>query len=223
MQDELNEIKNRYERRKENHIQFKRDWFFSYFVQSEREFNYVRIVRSYFSSLISIKIIEIGAGSGSNLLFFHRLGIPLKNIYANELLEERGEKLKENLPLSEVMIGDACELEYENKFDIVFQSTVFTSILDENFKKKLANKMWSMTKESGIVLWYDFKYDNPNNKDVKGIGKSEIKQLFPQSTNIKFYNVTLAPPIGRRIGRAYNFINSLFPFLRTHLIAVIEK
>ena len=82
--------------------------------------------------------------------------------------------------------------------------------------------MWEMKSEKGIILWYDFVYDNPFNKDVKGINKKEIKSLFPMASKYIFYKTTLAPPIGRRIKKFYNFFNILFPFLRTHTIAVIK-
>lgn len=225
MNNEINEIRTRYERRslKAQSEKKDRNWPFSYFVQSEREFIYAKIIRNLFNSCNDIKIIEIGAGNGSNLLFFHRLGIPFPNIYANELLENRGVILKKNLPTPNIYIGNACELKYNEEFDIVFQSTVFTSILDYEFKKKLADRMWEMVKSTGIILWYDFKYNNPNNRDVKGIDKKEIKMLFPLAKDIEFYNVTLAPPIGRRIGKLYNILNFFLPFLRTHLIAVIKK
>lgn len=157
------------------------------------------------------------------MLAMKRFGFEWCNIYANELLDDRVAILDKNIPNTNIYSGDALKLNFENYFDVVFQSTVFTSILDFDFKKLLAQKMWDMTKENGLVLWYDFKYDNPSNKDVKGVGRDEIKKLFPNSKKIVFHNVTLAPPIGRRVGKLYNFFNILFPFLRTHIVAEIYK
>jgi len=157
------------------------------------------------------------------LIAFKRFGFYWNNIYANELLDDRVELLNKNLPNSNIYAGDALKLEFSNYFDIVFQSTVFTSILDLEFKKKLASKMFDMAKNDGLILWYDFKYDNPNNQDVKGVGKTEIKALFPEAKKIIFHNVTLAPPIGRRIGKFYNLVNFLFPFLRTYFVVEIYK
>jgi len=73
------------------------------------------------------------------------------------------------------------------------------------------------------MLWYDFLYDNPFNKDVRGIPVREIKRLFPLASGIDIYPVTLAPPLGRIIGGLYPFVNRIFPFLRTHVVAVIYK
>ena len=219
--NETEKIQERYEKRKLNK-RVENIWFSKY-VQYERELKYFQILKNRFKSLNNLKIIEVGAGSGDNLIALKRFGFNWKDIYANELLDDRVKLLEKNLPDSNIFAGDALNLDFTNYFDIVFQSTVFTSILDDEFKKKLANKMFHMAKDDGLILWYDFKYDNPNNQDVKGIGKGEINELFPEAKEIIFHNVTLAPPIARRVGRLYNLINFLFPFLRTHVVVEIYK
>lgn len=192
-------------------------------VMKEREAVYTQVLGNMGKPPGSLRLLEIGAGSGSNLLFFNKAGIPWKNIVANELLDDRVEQLRENCPEALVMPGDALELPFESEFDVVFQSTVFTSILSDAFRKQLAEKMWSMLKKDGIILWYDFIYNNPSNPDVRKVTREEIVQLFPGAASAEWHPVTLAPPIGRRVGRAYGFINALFPFLRSHLIAVLKK
>ena len=197
--------------------------YFLHYARSERELKYEEILaKQWGNNLGNCKILEVGAGGGDNLLFFHRAGFLWKNLYANELLDERVVLLKEKLKDSTIISGNALDLNYENFFEIVFQSTVFTSILDRDFKRELAKKMMKMVKKDGLILWYDFKYNNPNNKAVNGVTKNEIRELFKEADKISFYHVTLAPPIARRIKNLYNLINFLFPFLRTHLIAVIK-
>jgi hypothetical protein len=83
--------------------------------------------------------------------------------------------------------------------------------------------MFEMLKPGGIILSYDFTYNNPNNKDVVKLTRHEIKDLFSNHAEILFEKVTLAPPIARRIGKLYDAVNFFFPMLRTHLIAVIKK
>lgn len=134
---------------------------------------------------------------------------------------------RERLPaLVRVIPGDATTLDLpENSFDIVYQSTVFTSLLDQGFQHQLADKMWSLVKPGGAVLWYDFTYDNPHNPDVRGVPVKRIKELFPRG-RIKTWRVTLAPPICRRVVRIhpclYTVLNCV-PFLRTHVLCWIEK
>lgn len=223
--NETERIKKYYEERQEDTIVQKSHTseLFIHQMKKERETIYKQIILSNFKHPENLKIMEIGAGAGANIPFFNAMGIDYKNIFANELIDERATKLKNVFPDVPLFVGDASTLNFENNFDIVFQSTVFTSILDADFKKRLAHKMWQMTKPAGLVLWYDFKYNNPWNKSVKGINKKEIKKLFPETKKFNFYNVTLAPPIGRRFQSIYKLLNTLFPFLRTHVVAVIYK
>ncbi|GAB4367472.1 MAG: class I SAM-dependent methyltransferase [Calditrichia bacterium] len=223
--DEITRIKQTYDSRKLDHrvIRAQKNIYYAYFTQMERELIYLQILKKHHKDLSQIKLMEIGAGTGGNLLFFYRIGIPWKNIWANELLEERAAVIRKDFPAVHLHVGNALDLPFENFFDVTFQSTVFTSILDTQFKKNLAVKMLDMVNPGGMVLWYDFVYDNPKNKEVKGIPRREIKELFSDAGKIKFYSVTLAPPIGRLVGKWYNVINTLFPFLKTHVIAEIHK
>ena len=122
--------------------------------------------------------------------------------------------------------GDAAALPFaEGSFDLVYQSTVFSSLLDDAFQQRLANAMWRWVRPGGGVLWYDFTYDNPRNPDVRGVPLARVRDLFP-SGRIDARRVTLAPPISRRVCRlspaAYGLFNAL-PFLRTHLLCWIAK
>jgi ubiquinone/menaquinone biosynthesis C-methylase UbiE len=135
--------------------------------------------------------------------------------------------VKISLPeATKILIGDTSNLNLQdNSFDIIYQFTVFTSILDEKFQAKLANKMWSLTKPGGGILWYDFMYDNLRNPDVRGVSIERIQELFPCGT-IKIWRVTLAPPISRVVTKIhlklYTVFNTTF-FLRTHALCWIRR
>ena len=175
----------------------------------------------------NIQLLEIGVGIVINIYLFLKLGFQPQNIFFNELIEERFNKAKSVLPDQvNFYYGNALELNFEKEyFDIIYQSTVFTSILDYSFNKSLADKLWGMIKPGGGFLWYDFIYDNPFNKDVKGIPVKEIKQLFPNG-KIKYYRITLLPQfagIATKIHPVIYMFFEIFPFLRTHVLCWIEK
>jgi len=177
--------------------------------------------------LSEMRMLEIGCGSGGNLLELLRMGFTPENLIANELLPDRVALARKNLPAAcQVLEGDATKLGFEeSSFDIVYQSTVFTSLLDNQFKQTLADKMWAWVKPGGGVLWYDFIYNNPKNKDVRGVPLDQIKKLFPDS-QIFTKRVTLAPPISRRVTKLHPSMYTLFnifPFLRTHVLCWIQK
>ena len=107
----------------------------------------------------------------------------------------------------------------------MFQSVVFSSLLDDAFQNDLAARMWSWVRPGGGVLWYDFTYDNPRNPDVRGVKVKRIRELFPQG-EMTVKRVTLAPPISRRACRIhpglYAVLNAI-PLLRTHVLCWIRK
>ncbi|NTV49342.1 MAG: class I SAM-dependent methyltransferase [Geobacteraceae bacterium] len=173
------------------------------------------------------QVLEIGCGAGSNLLQLIKLGFSPENLFGNELIEARVCKARARLPAAtQIIHGDASKLDLSTgSFDVVLQVTVFSSILDDSFQKKLADRMWEQTMPGGGILWYDFIFNNPRNPDVKGVPVKRIKELFPKSTII-IRKTTLAPPISRLVTKIhpclYTFFN-MFPFLRTHVFCWIQK
>lgn len=173
------------------------------------------------------RVLEIGCGGGSNLLELIGLGFSPENLVGNELLPGRAQAARERLPQAlHIFEGDATQLELPPEtFDIVYQSTVFTSLLDDRFQESLASKMWGWTRPGGGILWYDFIYDNPRNPDVRGVSTRRIRELFPHG-KIRARRVTLAPPISRRVTRIHPSLYTLFnvlPPLRTHVLCWIGK
>lgn len=183
--------------------------------------------RQGLTDLSRLHLVEVGAGAGGNLLEFLRLGFDPAHLTAIELLPERAEMARRVLPqVTHVLCGDALEMPIEaSSQDVVFQSVVFSSLLDDAFAQRMADAMWSWVRPGGGVLWYDFTYNNPANPDVRGVPLSRIRSLFPQA-QVSAQRVTLAPPISRRVCRihpaAYRVFNAL-PLLRTHLLCWLGK
>jgi len=190
-------------------------------VRQELKSNCRKLLKTCFTNLSEVTLLEIGAGNGTNAFMFESMGIKLSNISFNELLTERIKAIKENFPKNDIYEGDATKIEVPKKFDIIYQSTVFTSILNDTDRRNLADKMWSMLKPGGIILWYDFIYNNPQNPDVKKVSISEVKQLFGKASNSIINRITLAPPIGRKVGKFYKLFNIVL--LRSHILAVFQK
>ncbi|HYD78299.1 MAG TPA: class I SAM-dependent methyltransferase [Paucimonas sp.] len=184
--------------------------------------------------LSRVSLLEVGCGGGGNLLRFLQWGFDPVRLVGNELLPDRLDMARRRLPQQVRLIGgDASTLDGERLggrgFDIVYQSTVFSSILDDALQAQLAQRMWTLARPGGGVLWYDFRVDNPRNRDVRGVPLRRIRELFPQSVPV-VRRVTLAPPIARALARAaprcaaalYAACNAL-PALRTHLLCWIPK
>ena len=103
-------------------------------------------------------LLEVGCGAGGNLLEFLRMGFRPEHLSGIELLPERHAEARAMLPERLALhLGDACTAPIADaSCDLVFQGTVFSSLLDEAFQARLAAAMWRWVKPGGAVLWYDF-------------------------------------------------------------------
>ncbi len=226
---ELADIKQRYLRR-ENISSYKYSPLNPtvYMINQEKERILIKWLKQFnLSTIKDLKLLEIGCGSGYNLLQFIKLGFSPHLLMGNELIPERAKAAKRILPSELILLeGNALNIEFpDNNFDIVFQSMVFSSILNDEFQNQLANKMWDLVKPGGGILWYDFIYNNPKNNDVKGVRLKRIKKLFP-GTTIAIWKITLAPPISYFVTKIHPSLYSVFnafPFLRSHILCWIKK
>jgi len=179
------------------------------------------------AALDDLDLIEIGCGSGGNLLEMIESGADPQRVVGNDLLADRLEQARPKLPPSvRLLAGDASALPLADaSFDIVVQFTVFSSILDDALQQRLAAAMWRWLRPGGGVLWYDFTLNNPRNPDVRGVPLARLRKLFPEG-RIAHRRVTLAPPLARAVCRVhpslYTALNAL-PLLRTHVLAWIGK
>ena len=180
-----------------------------------------------FVNLAELRLFEVGCGCGGNLLELLRLGFRPEHLAGAELLPERLAQAREILPPALTLHGgDAAALHLSAASqDVVFVSTVFSSLLDDAFQQHLADVMWRWVKPGGGVLWYDFTVNNPLNADVRGVTTRRIRALFPHG-DLQFRRVTLAPPIARAVTRLHPGLYTVFnviPLLRTHVLAWIAK
>jgi ubiquinone/menaquinone biosynthesis C-methylase UbiE len=198
------------------------------FMVQERERYFLHLLSKFgCSALAAKKILEIGCGNGGLLRDFIEWGARPENISGIELIPERIAEAKTLCPQTiSIQQGNAAEIGFPDEtFDLVVQSTVFTSVLDAKIKRKIASEMRRVLKPSGLIIWYDFSVDNPKNKNVKGVNAREIRRLF-EECDIYLKRITLAPPIVRRLAAHSWFLCYLlsqFPFLCTHYIGVIKK
>jgi len=183
--------------------------------------------RAGLHDLSSLRLLEVGCGAGGNLLELLRLGFAPQHLSGIELLPERLALARHVLPAALALSqGDAVQAPVAaHSLDIVFVSTVFSSLLDDAYQQRLADAMWAWLKPGGAVLCYDFIVDNPRNPDVRGVPLRRLRELFAQG-QLHGCRVTLAPPLARAVTRVhpalYTALNAL-PLLRTHVLAWVAK
>lgn len=194
----------------------------------EREYELLSMFSRYnVSPLESSRILEVGCGTGYWIRAFLQWGALPENVYGIDLLPERIDRARKLCPQGvHLECANASSLAFpDSSFDLVLQSTVFTSILDGTMKQRIAREMLRVLKPAGFVVWYDFMFNNPRNPDVRGIDTSELKKFFP-GCRIHSRRITLAPPVGRFVASYSPLLYSLLSRARilcTHCLCLITK
>lgn len=197
------------------------------FLRQDRERRVLELLaREGLGSLEGTRILDVGCGNGNWLRDLVRWGATPANITGVELLADRVETARRlAAPGITVMQGDITTLGVANaSFDLVIQSTVFSSILNDARRRRTAAELRRVVRPAGMILWYDFHVNNPRNSDVRAVSRDEIAALFPGCV-IRMQRITLAPPLARALApysRVMCEVLSAFPFLRTHTLAAIR-
>lgn len=170
--------------------------------------------------------LEVGFGTGAWLHCLSKWGVRESNLHGIELEETRVNETRPEFPGADLRVGDAVELPWnDGTFRLAIASTLFTSVLDQNVRRLIANEIERVLATNGVLLWYDFAVKNPRNPNVRPIKRHEIRNLFPRLHG-EIKSVTLAPPLTRLVAprslAVANFLEAI-PVLRTHLLGVLVK
>jgi SAM-dependent methyltransferase len=182
--------------------------------------------RIFGKDFIKKKYLDIGCGNGSYLNKFLSMRIEPELLYGNELMENRILEARRRLPDSvQLFPGNFLDIPYETSFfDCISLMTVFSSILNLDLQKSFVERIKALLKPGGICIIYDFVYDNPYNKDVKGISVKRLRQWF-QPSRWGCKRVTLCPLIARRLEQFPCLQRFLYLFapLKTHVVVWFQK
>jgi len=198
------------------------------FMVQERERRVLVLLKQFNCvPLDTRKILEIGCGTGYWIREFIKWGARPEHITGVDLLSERVVEARRLSPGGvRIHSGSAVGLDLpDGSFDLVLQSTVFTSILDSNVKQQVAYEMMRLVKADGLILWYDYHVNNPWNPDVRGVKKLEIHRLFPRC-RVQLRRITLVAPLTRVIAPYSWLLCHLLgkiPLLCTHYLGIIRK
>lgn len=171
-------------------------------------------------------VLEVGSGRGGELAWLLELGAAPKHLAGVELLPDRVDAAKRAYPDLDFRAGNAEHLPFpDSTFDLVLAITVFSSIFDREMAANVAREIVRVLRPGGALLWYDFRYRSPANRNVHGVGSAQVRELFPTLRG-PLSSLTLLPPLARRLGplapAAYPALTVL-PFMRSHLLGLLRK
>lgn len=220
--NDIDRIKEVYKNRKEGSIYS----FLNLEVMYET-FLRQKIIARYFQKngfarvIDDLKLLDVGCGFGDSILEFQRMGFSQKNITGIELMEDRYTLASTRLNSTITIInGDLIECELEYKYDVVYVSLVFSSLLSDSLRLAFANRIKSLLALDGVLIVYDFVLDNPSNSDVKAFTLSDLKTYFPEF-HIESSRTTIIPPISRFVSIHLPAALPLFKFITSHRVSFL--
>jgi ubiquinone/menaquinone biosynthesis C-methylase UbiE len=177
-------------------------------------------------SLSAMRVLDVGCGRGTVLRRLVKYGADPELLFGADL---RLEGLIEGPRPAHRIKGICCsasQLPFSDaSFDVVLQFTLFTSVLSSIMRRQIASEISRVLVPGGRLIWYDFVYDSPRNRNVRGIRRAEIRKLFPQFT-MSVRRVTVAPPLGRLLARfgakVYQWVAAA-KVLSTHDLCLLRK
>jgi ubiquinone/menaquinone biosynthesis C-methylase UbiE len=191
----------------------------------------VRAVQSLQPDPERAEVLDVGCGEGASLITFLRLGFLPKNLYGIDFQAERISKAKELYPGTNLQRGDATRMEFAGeRFDVVFESTMFIHSVSEELSQKIAGEMLRVTKPGGHVVLCDWRYAKPGSNAHSALTQKRIAKLFfvgERTLRQGVFRGPLVPPVGRFLSRhfpsAYFLVQRLLPFLTGQMTTVLRK
>jgi SAM-dependent methyltransferase len=184
------------------------------------------LARRGITDLSALRILDLGCGRGAELAEWRRRGGAPPRLAGVDLMEGFAQEACRAVPDAAIAVASGDELPFPDAtFDIVEQSMLFSSILDDSMRAMVAAEALRVVKPGGFVLWYDFRVGNPRNADLRSVPLAEIARLFP-GCRIDLRRVTLLPPLARALGTlAFSLgrVLETLPALRTHYLGTIQR
>ena len=163
------------------------------FLRQSRERAVLKLLaRAGALPLAGRRILDVGCGTGQWLADLETWGAARETLAGIDLLPDRVDQARARMaalrrddgvlvsPGADVRVGNASELGWpQGSFDIVLQSTVFSSILDPALRARVASEMARVLAPSGLILWNDLRVNNPRNPNVRGVRQTRVGPALP--------------------------------------------
>lgn len=175
--------------------------------------------------LAAMRVLEVGTGSGGNLRRMIDYGVPAGNLFGFDLLHDRLQESRRRCPQIGVAQADGISIPFRDAaFDLVLHFSVFSSLQQAATRRAFAAEILRVLRPDGLILWYEFRWNNPWNPDVKAVTPTELRALFPGCL-FECARAVLAPPLTRRLYPRWPGLCELLsrmPFLLTHYVASLR-
>ena len=114
--------------------------------------------------LAGCTLLEVGASTGYNVPAWRQLGF--REITLNDI---RSAPLAEAARWGVTTVGGDVATLNMPPFNVIYAGLVFSSILQDVDRRDVADGLWRLTRVDGMIIIYDFTWNNPANRDVRKV------------------------------------------------------
>lgn len=190
-------------------------------IQAERLAETERLLEREEVDLVNAQVLDIGCGSGGFIGWLIEQGARPDQCWGVDLLEERIATATRLRPEVHFAAKDARDLGFpDGSFDLIICFTLFSSVLDEHVAHGIAREIDRVLAPDGVILWYDNRFRNPSNPNVRQYGRRDIQTLFPNYT-CQLRPITVLPAVARRLGPLTDRVYPLLACIRPICIRYI--
>ena len=192
-------------------------------ASAERRFHTLRSIDQV-GPREGISILDVGCGVGADLGFFADQGFARHHLAGIDLLDDRVAVARASLAEADLRVGNGAALPYvDQSFDVVLQSVVLSSIIDDRVRSMVVGEMARVVRSGGLLISYDMRTVDAENRHLVPIDESEARRLFGAHGQVDIQTLTLNIGIARRVGSTVAWALARIPLLRTHLLAVVTR
>jgi len=179
----------------------------------------------------SVKLLDVGCGTGASLVQFIRLGFKPENLAGVDPSAERIAQAKASYPTVEFRreSGEATTFA-DSTFDIAFESTLFMMLTSDDVARRVAAEMIRVTRSGGYIMLADWRYARKKSPDHRAMSSARISSLFEVGSATALVareRGALVPPLGRLLSRRvpalYFAVQAIVPFAVGQITTVLRK
>jgi SAM-dependent methyltransferase len=161
-------------------------------------------------SISDSTILDIGCGTGDLLAWFVEQGADPGRCLGIDLMPDRIREATARVAGVRFVCADASTIPAQgDSFHIVCMSLLVSSVLSQDLARRICSEAMRVVTPQGVIVWYDARYPNPANPDVRAVGMRSLRQLFP-GFHMELESVSVLPPLARVLGRG---APALYPLL----------
>lgn len=175
-------------------------------------------------------VLDVGCGSGADMYQLFRLGYRPENVTGIDILPERIAVASGLYSHVRWVLGDASRMEFaDGSFNVLFESTMFATIADDELSCRIAAEMVRVCKPGGYLVLQDWRWWRPGDSRYRALHRRRVARLFAVGQRTTLLSVHPgADPAGGSVlvhvaSSAYFLVTALAPWLVGQVIYVLRK